>query len=71
MAALPEINYQIVAQKLSLKLSESIFQSTQLEVLAESIRDERDQLVQQVQELENNINELRSLKDLKETKTED
>ena len=42
MTSLPDIDHQKVANKLALKLAESLLQSTQLEVLAESIRDERD-----------------------------
>jgi hypothetical protein len=42
MTALPEINYQAVCQRLSGKISELIYQNTQLEILAELLRDERD-----------------------------
>lgn len=42
MSSLPTIDQSKVASRLVTKLSEVISQSTQLEILAEALRDERD-----------------------------
>lgn len=52
MTALPQIDPAQVAQKLLSKNSELTFQVTQLEVLAEALRDERDAARTKVAELE-------------------
>jgi outer membrane murein-binding lipoprotein Lpp len=52
MSELPAINYQFVAQKLSTKVSDLVFQNIQLEVLAEGLRDERDAAKAEVSRLQ-------------------
>jgi hypothetical protein len=51
MSQLPEVDMRTVAQRLSLKLSDQIFQTTQLEVLAEALRDERDSALSELTQL--------------------
>lgn len=52
MTALPQIDPAQVAQKLLTKNNELTYQVTQLEVLAEALRDERDAARAKVAELE-------------------
>lgn len=60
MSDLPAINHEKVSARLASRLAESILQSTQLEVLAESLRDERDISVQTQQSLQQTVEELQT-----------
>lgn len=55
MSELPQIDPAKIAQKLINKNGELTYQVTQLEVLAEALRDERDKAVNQVAELEQKL----------------
>lgn len=52
MSELPQIDPAKVAQKLLSKNSDLTYQVTQLEVLAEALRDQRDEALKKVDELE-------------------
>lgn len=46
MSELPAINHEKVAARLATRLADCLLQNTQLEALAESLRDERDAAMQ-------------------------
>lgn len=48
MSNLPEIDHQKVANKLAVKLAEANLQITQIEALAESLRDQRDEALREL-----------------------
>ena len=55
MSELPQIDTAKVTQKLITKNSELTYQVTQLEVLAEALRDQRDEATGRILELEQKI----------------
>lgn len=59
MSELPEISFQSVAQKLLQKHADQTYQNLQLEVLAESLRDERDTAVAQLADARAEVERLR------------
>lgn len=60
MSELPPINHEKVSARLANRLAESILQNTQLEVLAEAIRDQRDSSTQTQQLLQQTVDEFRA-----------
>lgn len=55
MSELPYIEFEKVSARLSAKLSDVIYQNSQLEVLAEALRDERDELQRQLDATKNEV----------------
>ena len=53
------MNFQTVAEKLLQKHSDTLYQTLQLEVLAESLRDERDTAVAQLADARAEVERLR------------
>jgi hypothetical protein len=53
---LPEIDYRVVAQKISAKMADQILQTAALENLAESLRTQRDEAAATARELQEAAN---------------
>lgn len=60
MSELPSINTSSVQTKLLTRLSESLLQGIQLEVLAEALRSERDEAHNEVHRLRSELDAIRT-----------
>lgn len=63
MSNLPVVDQQAISQRLMVKLSELMYQNTQLELLAEALRDARDVAISERDSFAHQLNTSRQVDD--------